>query len=70
MPLVLWRFRITDPITRKKYITRYHLAEEDALKRYGSDAEKIEYSRMEPRDFGSASGLLRGHAAAEKKQEG
>lgn len=42
--LVLWRWMVTDEITGKRYMTRYAMTEEDALRRY-PDAEKVEHTR-------------------------
>ena len=39
--LELWRFRVRDPITGKRYVTRYVTTEQDAKERY-PDAERVE----------------------------
>ena len=50
----------TDPLTGKRRMTRYHLSEKDALDRYGPDAEKVEWTRFEPRDLGRTSDFMKG----------
>jgi hypothetical protein len=47
---VLWKFMVTDPITKRRRETRCHLSEEDAVKVYGPGVVKLEHTRMEIRE--------------------
>jgi len=47
---VLWKFLVTDPITKRRRETRCHLSEEDAFQVYGPGSVKLEHTRMEIRE--------------------
>ena len=59
-PKVMWCWRVYDDVTKKKIVTRHKMTEEDARKRYGPDAEKVEWTRTEVPDVGSPSDFQRG----------
>jgi hypothetical protein len=42
--LHLWLWTVTDDITGKRRQTRYRMTEEEARKRFGDDAQKVEGS--------------------------
>lgn len=55
---VQWRWLVYDEVLKKKIITRHHMTEEEARERYGPDAEKVEWSRMEIKNFGSPGDFM------------
>lgn len=40
-PFTMWRWRVTDEVTKRRRTTSYHMTEEEARKRFGADAEKV-----------------------------
>ena len=65
MPGPLWKFRYTDQWGKRR-TTRYHLSEEDALKQYGPEAEKVEGSRIDPSPVGGTSEFRNGPKASDQ----
>ena len=45
--MTLYKWRVTDPITGKRYVARYYMTEADALK-LDPSAEKVPGSEYEP----------------------
>ncbi len=61
MSLILYRFKVRDPITGKWYRTNYRLAVEEAQERYGEgNYELLEWSK-EVRDVGDPLKLTAVH---------
>jgi hypothetical protein len=44
----------------KRIVTRHHMTEEAARKRYGPDAEEVEWTRVEVPDVDNTGDLSRG----------
>jgi len=49
-PIILWRWRIRDPLTGKWRATRCRMTEAEALARF-PEAQQIEHTREEPHDL-------------------
>jgi hypothetical protein len=54
----LWRWIITDEVTKRRRMTTYRMTEEQARQRHGADAGKVEWS-LEVRTPGQSTSVLR-----------
>lgn len=43
-PFTMWRWTVTDELTKRRRQTRYLMTEEEARARYGADAEKVPWT--------------------------
>lgn len=56
-PTEHFRWWITDEITGKRRLTKWHMTEPDALERY-PDAERAPHTREERNDFGRMATIV------------